>query len=80
MLKSEKAKYFLTIFLHFLNLDSILNIFKKKMILVAHVFLNLLTPKNVVREMSKKFSFRGPFDKKHGKRAKRLLKPEPQHL
>ena len=29
MLKSEKAKYFLTIFLHFLNLDSILNILKK---------------------------------------------------
>ena len=50
------------------------------MILVAHVFSNLLTPKNVVREMSEKFSFRGPFDKKHGKRAKRLLKPEPQHL
>ena len=48
MLKSEKEKYFLNIILHFLNLDSILNIFKKKITLLAHVFLNLWTPKKVV--------------------------------
>ena len=42
-------KYFLHFFLHFLNLDSILNIFEKKMTLIADVFLNLRTPKNVVR-------------------------------
>ena len=41
--------YFLVIFLHFLNLDSILKIFKKKMTLITDVFLNLRTPKNVVR-------------------------------
>ena len=35
-------------FLHFGNLDSILNIFKEKMTLKANVFLNLRTPKNVV--------------------------------
>ena len=46
-LKSEK--YFRNFFLHFLNLDSILNIFEKKMTLIADVFLNLRTPKNVVR-------------------------------
>ena len=48
----RKEKYFLEFFfffLHFLNLDSILNIFKKKMTLIADVFLNLRTPKNVVR-------------------------------
>ena len=33
----------------FLSLDSILNIFKKKMTLKADVFLNLRIPKNVVR-------------------------------
>ena len=35
--------------LHFQNLDSILNIFWKKMPLIADVFLNLRTPKDVVR-------------------------------
>ena len=33
----------------FLNLDSILNMFKKKMTLIADVLLNLRTPKNMVR-------------------------------
>ena len=42
-------KYFLNIFLHFRNLDSILNFFKTKTTLIADVFLNLRTPKNVVR-------------------------------
>ena len=41
-------------FLHFLKLDSIFNILKKYMTLIADVFLNWRTPKNVVRHMSKK--------------------------
>ena len=45
----RKKKIFLLSFLHILNLDSILNIFKKKMTLIADIFLNLRTPKNVVR-------------------------------
>ena len=44
----RNEKYFLNSLLSFLNLDSILNIFKKKT-LTADVFLNLQTPKNVVR-------------------------------
>ena len=40
---------FLNFFLRFVNLDSILNIFKKKMTLIAHLFLNLGSRKNVVR-------------------------------
>ena len=35
-------------FLPFLNLHAILNIFKKKITLIANRFLNLRTPKNVV--------------------------------
>ena len=35
----RKEKYFVDFFFYFLNLDSILNIFKKKMMLIAHVFL-----------------------------------------
>ena len=54
------SQYF---FLHFLNLDSIFNIFKKKMTLKAYVFLNIQTPKNVVKEMSKKSPCGGPFNK-----------------
>ena len=40
------SQYF---FLHFLYLDSFFNIFKKKMTLTADVFLNLRTPKHVIR-------------------------------
>ena len=43
------SKYFLKFFSLFLNLDSILNILKKKITLIADVFLNLQTPKYVVR-------------------------------
>ena len=48
---------------HYGNLDSILNIFKKKMSLIADLFFNLRTPKNVVRSMFKKSCFRGPSEK-----------------
>ena len=58
---SEKIKIF-SEFLswHFLNLESILNIFRKKTDLEADVFLNLRIPKNVVRYMSIKFLFQRP--------------------
>ena len=46
---SKKGNIFSQFFWHFRNLDSILNIFKKKMTLIAEVFLNLQTPKKVVR-------------------------------
>ena len=45
----RNEKYCLNIFSHFLNLDSILNILKKTMTLIADVFLNSRTPKDVVR-------------------------------
>ena len=45
----RNEKSFQNFFLHFLNLHSILNIFKKKITLIADVISNLRTPKNVVR-------------------------------
>ena len=60
---SQKRYVFSELFLHFLNLDSILKIYEKKMNLIADVFLNLRTPKNVVRSISKKSRFRGLFEK-----------------
>ena len=45
---SKKKKHFCDYFF-FQKSNLILNILKKKMTLKADVFLNLLTPKNVVR-------------------------------
>ena len=46
---SEPENILSIFFLHFLNLDSILNILKQEMSLRADVFLNLRTPKKVLR-------------------------------
>ena len=35
---------------------------------------------NLVRQMSKKSRFDGPFEKQYGKRAQALLKSTPQHI
>ena len=66
----RNEKYFLNFILDFVNLDTIFNIFKKTHELdvmwtwhEADVFLNWRTSLNVVRKMSKKSRFRGPFDK-----------------
>ena len=49
------------------------------MTLIADLFLKLRTPENVVRYMSKKSRFKGPFDMQHGKRVQTLLQSEGQH-
>ena len=49
------------------------------MTLIADLFPKLRTPKNVVRYMSKKSRFKGPFDRQHGKRDQTLLPCERQH-
>ena len=46
---------------------------------IADLFAKLRTPKNVVRYMSKKYRFKGRFDRQHGKRVQTLLRSEPQH-
>ena len=43
------------------------------MTLLADLILKLRTPENVVRYMSKKSRFKGPFDRQHGKRVQTLL-------
>ena len=60
---SQKEKNIFYFFLHFLIFNSILNIFKKNLTLMADVFSNLRTPKQVVTRISIKSRFRGPFDK-----------------
>ena len=61
---SQKEKPFCECFF---ELSKFLNIFEKKMTLIADVFPKLWTPKNVVRYMSKKSTFTGPFDRQHVK-------------
>ena len=43
------------------------------MTLIADLFPKLRTPENVVRYMSKKSSFKGLFDRQHGKWVQTLL-------
>ena len=42
------------------------------MTFIADLFPKLRTPKNVLRYMSKKSRFKGPFEGQHGKRAQTL--------
>ena len=50
------------------------------MTLIAEVFPELRTPKNMVRSICEKFRFKGSFGKQHGKRAKKLLEFQRQHV
>ena len=50
------------------------------MVLIADVFANLCTTKNVAREMSKTCPFTVPSNKQHGKRTQTLLKSERRPL
>ena len=77
---SQKLKTFCSFILHFRNLGSILNIFKKRLTLIAYLYLCLQPAKNVVRYMCKKSRFRLPFQKEYGKRVSTLFKFEQQHL
>ena len=49
------------------------------MTLIAYLFMKLRTPENVIRYMSKKSHFKGPFDREDGKRIQTLLRSGQQH-
>ena len=72
---SFKLKTFSNFFFcYFLNLHQILNILKKKMIVIATLFRKLQTLKGLVRPVSKKHTFRAPFYSQHVKVSETLLK------
>ena len=51
------------------------------MTFIADVFLKWRTPKNVVKQISKKSSFTGPFDKQHAKEDQKTVeKSTTSHL
>ena len=66
---SQKQKTFLEFFFFFALLKYILTFkhFPKKENLIADVFPEKLAAKNMVRQMSKKPSFRAPLDRQHDK-------------
>ena len=49
------------------------------MTLIADLFPKSRTRENVIRYMSKKPRFKGPFDGQHGKRVQTLLQSEQEH-
>ena len=57
-----------------------MNIFKRKMTLIAYLFLRLRPAKNVVRYMSKKSRCRLPLKEEQGKRVSTLFKSEQENL
>ena len=75
----QKQKDFSQFFLAFLKSTLNFEHLQKKDDLQADLFPKLRTPKNVVRYMSKKSRFKGPFDRQHSKRVQTLLRSEPQH-
>ena len=60
---SQKRKIFSQFFSTFYKFRNNFEHFQKTIILIADVFSNLRTPKNMVREMSKKSRFRESFSK-----------------
>ena len=66
---SQKQKLFSRFFSTFLKFQLNTEHIQKKMTLTANVFPKLRTSKYVVWSISKKYLFRVPLDKQHGRRA-----------
>ena len=77
-LKNEKL--FLNFFFYFWNLHQILNVLKKKIIVIANVFPLLQTVKNLLRTLSKNRRFGTRFDSQHVKASQVLAKSPWEHI
>ena len=73
-------KFFLIFLFHFWNLHQILNILKKKMIVIATLFRKFQTVKDLVRPLFKKHHFRNSFDNQHVKESQSLAKYAWEHF
>ena len=72
---SLKLKLFWIFFFHFWNLHQILNILKKKMIVIATLLRKLQAVKNLVNLLSKKkHCFRTPFGSQQVEGSQTLVK------
>ena len=77
---SEKRKTFSQFFVLFSKPNSILNIFKKRMILIANAFPKLQTVKILLSPLSKKRCFRTRFDSQHVKASEIFGKSPGEHF
>ena len=74
MILSLKPKTFSDSLYYFWNVHQILNILKKKMIVIATLFRKLQTVADLVRPLLKKHRFRTPFHSQHVKEPQALVK------
>ena len=70
----ENQIHFPIFLFNFFNLHQILNISKKKMVVIATLFRKLQTVKDLVRPLFKKRRFRNSFDNQHAKESQTLVK------
>ena len=70
----KNQKYFLRFLFHLWNLYQILNIFKKKKIVIANVFPKLQNVKDLVRSLTEKRRVITSFDSQHVIRSQTLVK------
>ena len=77
---SLNPKIFLILLFRFWNLHQILNILKKKLIVIATLFRKLKNVKNLVRPVSEKHRFKAPFDSQHVKGWQTLVKSAWEHF
>ena len=77
---SQKHNTFSQFFAAFLKFTLNFKYFGKKSNFRRFCISKIKDCEKVVRSMSKKSSFRGSFDKQHGKRAQALLKSQSKHL
>ena len=77
---SQKEKALPVFFSSFLKYTLKLEPFRKKLTLIADVFLKFFTPKNMVRSMPKNSRLGGCVEKKHGKCTQTFFNYEGQLL
>ena len=76
----KKKKHFPSFLLHFWNLHQILNIFKKKKIVIANVFSKLTTVQGLVTPLTIQRHLKTSFDSQHVKRFQTLVKYSSEHF
>ena len=76
----KNKKHFLGFLLHLWNFHQILNIFKKKKIVIGNVFPKLATVQGLVRPLTIQRRLKTSFDSQHVKRFKTLVKSSWKHF
>ena len=76
----QNKKHFLGVLFHLRNLHQILNIFKKKKIVIANVYPKLSTVECLVTRLTIQHRLKTSFDSQHVKRFQTLVKSSWEHF